>query len=101
METTSRRPVLRGPVLPGPSAGPGMLDFTGTSRLSLQETGLYYKKFLAYPWILTIMWPEKLVTPVPLFKNGVVLGGFPACLRQTEPGVAHAESPARGGRPDC
>ncbi|XP_042782575.1 cohesin subunit SA-2-like [Panthera leo] len=25
-----------------------------------QETGLYYKKFLAYPWILTIMWPEKL-----------------------------------------
>nr|XP_060499582.1 uncharacterized protein LOC132686088 [Panthera onca] len=28
-----------------------------------QETGLYYKKFLAYPWILTIMWPEKLADP--------------------------------------
>ncbi|XP_004400049.1 PREDICTED: uncharacterized protein LOC101382317 [Odobenus rosmarus divergens] len=40
---------------------PATGDLTSTSRLSLQETGLYYKKFLAYPWILTIMWPEKLV----------------------------------------
>ncbi|XP_032187595.1 cohesin subunit SA-2-like isoform X3 [Mustela erminea] len=41
-----------------------------------QETGLYYKKFLAYPWILTIMWPEKLqsdfypiVGPGPFWKR--------------------------------
>uniref|UniRef100_A0A673VF90 Cohesin subunit SA n=1 Tax=Suricata suricatta TaxID=37032 RepID=A0A673VF90_SURSU len=41
-----------------------------------QETGLYYKKFLAYPWILTILWPEKLqndfypiVGPGPFWKR--------------------------------
>ena len=32
-----------------------------TSCLSLQQTGLHYKKFVAHPWILTIRWPEKLV----------------------------------------
>nr|XP_045729750.1 cohesin subunit SA-2-like [Mirounga angustirostris] len=65
-----------------------------------QETGLYYKKFLAYPWILTIVWPEKLVTHIPLFKNGVVLCGFPGRPRLTEPRVVPVEFPARGGRPD-
>ena len=33
-----------------------------TSCLSLQDTGLHSKKFLALPWILAITWPEKLVT---------------------------------------
>ena len=32
-----------------------------TSCLSLQDTGLHSKKLLALPWILTIMWPQKLV----------------------------------------
>lgn len=53
-----------------------------------QETGLYYKKFLAYPWILTIMWPEKLVTHIPEFTSGVVLCGFPACQRPAKPWVS-------------
>lgn len=76
------------PVLLGPAAGLGTRDFTGTSRLSLQETGLYYKKFLAYPWILTIMWPEKLVTHIPEFTHGVVLCGFPARRRPAKPRVS-------------
>ena len=33
-----------------------------TSCLSWQQTGLHSKKFVAHPWILTIRWPEKLVT---------------------------------------
>ncbi|KAK2491965.1 hypothetical protein MC885_006310 [Smutsia gigantea] len=48
---------------------------TVTERFD-QETGLYYKKFVAFPWILTIMWPEKLendfypiVGPGPFWKR--------------------------------
>ena len=32
------------------------------SCLSWQQTGLRSKKFVAHPWILTIRWPEILVT---------------------------------------
>ncbi|KAF3815740.1 hypothetical protein GH733_016279, partial [Mirounga leonina] len=34
-----------------------------------QETGLYYKKFLAYPWILTIVWPEKLISSCSVYTG--------------------------------
>lgn len=34
---------------------------SGHFCVSLKEPGLNYKKFLADSWILTIMWPEKLV----------------------------------------
>ena len=33
-----------------------------TSCLSLRDTGRHCKKFLDLPWVLTIMWPQKLVT---------------------------------------
>ncbi|KAM7230832.1 hypothetical protein CapIbe_018322, partial [Capra ibex] len=32
-----------------------------TSCLSVQDTGRHCKKFLDLPWVLTIMWPQKLV----------------------------------------
>ena len=39
---------------------PGILE--SGHVLSLQDTGLHCKMFLAVPWILTITWSEKLVT---------------------------------------
>ncbi|XP_057351955.1 cohesin subunit SA-2-like [Manis pentadactyla] len=53
----------------------GSAAHTVTERFD-QETGLYYKKFVASPWILTVMWPEKpendfypIVGPGPFWKR--------------------------------
>ena len=44
-----------------PAANLGFLNQV-TSCLSLQDTELHSKRFLGLPWILIIMWPQKLVT---------------------------------------
>ena len=49
------------PVWPPPAGGLGCWN-QATSCLSLQDTGLHSKKFLGLPFILMIMWPEKLIT---------------------------------------
>lgn len=89
-------PVLRGPGPPGRPGAPGTLHVTAAS-LFLQETGLYYKKFLAYPWILTIMWPEKLVTRFAEFWNGAVPRGFLPSPKSAEPAELVSGSPCGAG----
>jgi hypothetical protein len=45
---------------------------SGTSSLSLQDTGLTCKKSLAFPWIPTITWPDvgnSFVLPVEMFND--------------------------------
>lgn len=92
----SERPCCTGLARRSQSGAPGTLHVTAAS-LFLQETGLYYKKFLAYPWILTIMWPEKLVTRFAEFQNGAVPRGFLPSPTSAEPAELVSGSPCGAG----
>ena len=88
MDASPQCPVLRRLVPAGAPPGArglwqlGTLHLTATCPLSSQETGLYYKKFLAYPWILTIMWPEKLVKLSSHVWRRLKMGGLCAAPRR-------------------
>lgn len=40
---------------------------------AFQVAGLQYKKFLAFPWILTVTWPMDTVSTCSLYSNIIII----------------------------